>query len=63
MVIAVDIGSHLVDVSPLSSLGALCLAAFPDANERSKLFRQLLVWGILMSVAGGVLAYVFLDLL
>jgi len=63
MVVAVDVGSHLVDVSPLSTLGALCLAALPEAADKSVLFRRLLLWGVSMSVAGAVLAFVFLDLL
>jgi Na+/H+ antiporter NhaD/arsenite permease-like protein len=63
MVVAVDIGSHLVDVSPLSTLGALCLAALPQTANKSVLFRRLLLWGVSMSVAGAVLAFVFLDLL
>ena len=61
MVVAVDIGSHLVDVSPLSTLGALCLAALPEGVDKSILFRRLLLWGVSMSVAGAVLAFVFLD--
>ena len=62
MVVAVDVGSHLVDVSPLSTLGALCLAALPETVDKSSLFRRLLLWGVSMSVAGALLAYVFLDL-
>ncbi|MCB0712002.1 MAG: hypothetical protein KDD67_06700 [Ignavibacteriae bacterium] len=63
MAIAVDIGSHLVDVSPLSSLGALCLAAIQDKEERKELFHKLLLWGLAMGVVGGILAFIFLDLL
>ena len=63
MVVAVDVGSHLVDVSPLSTLGALCLAAMPETVDRSRLFRRLLLWGVSMSVLGAALAFVFLDLL
>jgi Na+/H+ antiporter NhaD/arsenite permease-like protein len=63
MVVAVDVGSHLVDVSPLSTLGALCLAALPEAVNKSTLFRRLLLWGVSMSVAEAALAFVFLDLL
>jgi len=63
MVVAVDVGSHLVDVSPLSTLGALCLAALPEGVDKSVLFRRLLLWGMSMSVVGAILAFVFLDLL
>lgn len=63
MVVAVDVGSHLVDVSPLSTLGALCLAALPETFDKSIMFRRLLLWGLSMSVIGGLLAFIFLDLL
>jgi len=63
MLVAVDVGSHLVDVSPLSTLGALCLAALPASVNKQSLFRPLLLWGLSMSVAGAGLAYVFLDLI
>ncbi|MCX7783941.1 MAG: SLC13 family permease, partial [Meiothermus sp.] len=62
-VVAIDLGSHMVDVSPLSTLGALCLAALPHSQNRSRLFRQLLGWGLSMTVMGALLAWVFLDLL
>jgi di/tricarboxylate transporter len=63
MVVAVNVGSHLVDVSPLSTLGALCLAALPETFNKSIMFRRLLLWGLSMSVIGGLLAFIFLDLL
>lgn len=63
MVVAVDVGSHLVDVSPLSTLGALCLAALPEGVDKAMLFRRLLLWGVSMLVAGAALAFVFLDLI
>jgi di/tricarboxylate transporter len=62
MAIAVDIGSHMVDVSPLSTLGALCLASASELVDKTKLFRQLLIWGFSMAIAGTVLCYLFLDL-
>jgi di/tricarboxylate transporter len=63
MVISVCVGSHMVDVSPLSTLGALALAAIPIKAQRDKAFRGLLIWGMSMAVVGAVLAFVFLDLL
>lgn len=53
--ISINVGSALVDVSPLSTLGALCLAAVPDQAEARVLFRQLLIWGLSMAVVGAVL--------
>jgi len=61
MAIAVDIGSHMVDVSPLSTLGALCLASAAEMVDKTKLFRNLLIWGFSMAIAGAVLCYLFLD--
>ena len=39
-----NVGGHLVDVSPLSTIGALCIAAAPSEDSR-KLFNKLLAWG------------------
>jgi di/tricarboxylate transporter len=46
------IGGHLVDVSPLSTIGALCVASAPVSADRGRLFNQVLAWGLSMSVAG-----------
>jgi di/tricarboxylate transporter len=48
------IGGHLVDVSPLSTIGALCIAAAPASGDRRRLFNQVLAWGLSMSVAGAL---------
>jgi di/tricarboxylate transporter len=52
--LSINVGSALVDVSPLSTLGALCVAAVGDANVAPVLFRQLLLWGFAMTVVGAV---------
>jgi Na+/H+ antiporter NhaD/arsenite permease-like protein len=61
--IAIAVGSHMVDVSPLSTLGALTIAAYPIASARATLFRKLMTWGLSMSVVGAILAFIALDLL
>ena len=54
------VGGHVVDVSPLSTLGALCLAAAPPGTDTKKLFNQLLAWGVSMTfVAGAVCWLIF----
>ena len=53
---AMNIGGHLVDVSSLSTIGALCVAS-AAATESRKLFNQLLAWGLSMAVVGAVLSY------
>jgi di/tricarboxylate transporter len=52
------IGGHLVDVSPLSTIGALCIAAAPVTPDRRLLFNQVLAWGLSMSVAGAMGCYI-----
>ena len=54
---SMNIGGHLVDVSPLSTIGALCIAS-AGAGDTRKLFNQLLAWGLSMAVVGAVLCYV-----
>jgi di/tricarboxylate transporter len=51
---SVNVGAHLVDVSPLSTLGALCLAVAPPSMDRTRLFRQLLAWGWSMAAVGAL---------
>jgi di/tricarboxylate transporter len=56
---SMNIGGHLVDVSPLSTIGALCLAGVSDVVESKSLFYKLLAWGLSMCVVGAVLSWVF----
>jgi di/tricarboxylate transporter len=53
---AMNVGGHLVDVSPLSTIGALCVAG-ASAEESRPLFNKLLAWGLSMSVVGATLCY------
>jgi Na+/H+ antiporter NhaD/arsenite permease-like protein len=53
---AMVVGGHLVDVSPLSTIGALCIAGAPVDESRS-LFNKLLVWGLSMSVVGALICW------
>jgi Na+/H+ antiporter NhaD/arsenite permease-like protein len=55
---AMNVGGHLVDLSPLSTIGALCLAALPVATDAPKVFNQLLAWGLSMTVVGAVICWV-----
>ena len=47
-----NISGHLVDVSPLSTIGALCVASLPAGYNSRRLFNQLLAWGLSMTVVG-----------
>ena len=57
------VGGHLVDVSPLSTLGALCLAAAPAGSDTRRLFNQLLAWGLSMTVVAALVCWVMFGLL
>jgi di/tricarboxylate transporter len=59
LVSSMIIGGHLVDVSPLSTLGALCLAAAPPGTDTRALFNKLLAWGVSMTVVAAVVCWVF----
>lgn len=61
--LSINVGSSLVDVSPLSTIGALCVAAVSDATTSRRLFYQMLVWGLAMTVVGAVLSELFANLL
>ena len=52
--LSINVGSSLVDVSPLSTLGALCVAA-AAAKDAGPLFRQLLGFGLSMILVGAAL--------
>jgi Na+/H+ antiporter NhaD/arsenite permease-like protein len=56
------VGGHLVDVSPLSTIGALCVAGAAPNEDRRRLFNRVLVWGLSMAVVGAVLCYVAFGL-
>jgi di/tricarboxylate transporter len=60
---SVNVGAHLVDVSPLSTLGALCIANAAASVNRKSLFNKLMIWGLSMSVVGALVCWVFFGLL
>ena len=55
---AMYVGGHLVDLSPLSTIGALCIAALPHEADSKKLFNQLLAWGLSMMIVGAVICWI-----
>ena len=61
--LSINVGSSLVDVSPLSTIGALCVAAMTDAAAGRRLFRSLLVWGVAMTIVGAAISQLFVPLL
>ena len=63
LISSINVGAHLVDSSPLSTLGALCIACAGDHEDKAKLFRNLLIWGLSMSVVGAVVCWLFFGIL
>ncbi len=60
--LSINVGAAIVDVSPLSTIGALCIAALPEgADDAKKLFRQLLMWGFSMTIAGALFCQFFIH--
>jgi di/tricarboxylate transporter len=55
---AISVGSHLVDLSPLSTTGALCIAGVPAGVDSHDLFNKLLAWGLSMTVVGAIICWV-----
>jgi di/tricarboxylate transporter len=60
---AMNVGGHLVDVSALSTLGALCMAAAPKTEDPRALFNKLMAWGLSMTVVGAVVCYLLFTVL
>jgi di/tricarboxylate transporter len=63
LVSSMVVGGHLVDVSPLSTLGALCLAAAPPGTDTRRLFNQLLAWGVSMTLVAALVCWIFFGLI
>lgn len=56
VVSAIAVASSIVDVSPFSTTGALLLANARDVSERV-LFRQLLLWAVVLTALGPLVAW------
>jgi di/tricarboxylate transporter len=53
----ITVGGGLVDLSSLSTVGALFLAGAAAGTDTRALFNQLLAWGLSMSVVGAVICW------
>jgi Na+/H+ antiporter NhaD/arsenite permease-like protein len=65
LVNTIVLSAHLVDCSPLSSLGALCLTSAGVSREHDKggMFRKLLLWGFAMIPVGAVVCVVVYQII
>jgi di/tricarboxylate transporter len=55
---SMNIGAHLVDMSPLSTTGAMCIAGISDPEQVRQTYNKLLVWGLSMTVIGAIGCYI-----
>lgn len=54
---------HITDVSPLSTLGAIFIANATDDQDKKKLFRDMLIWGLAMSPVGAIVCWFMFTVL
>ena len=54
---SMNVAASLVDLSSLSTGGALFIAGAAGFADTRKLFNQLLAWGLSMTLVGAVLCY------
>jgi di/tricarboxylate transporter len=55
---SMNVSASLVDLSSLSTVGALYIAGAAPGTDVRKLFNALLVWGLTMTLVGAALCYV-----
>jgi hypothetical protein len=53
----------IVDLSPLSTTGAVFLANAGPKADKTKLFRDMLIWGLSMSVVGALISWLAFTVL
>jgi len=59
IIASMNIGSHLVDMSPLSTTGAVCMAGIHDPKQFKSVYNKMLLWGASMTVVGAIGCYLF----
>jgi len=60
---SISVGAMIVDTSPLSTAGALCIASAAPSEDRRSLFNKMLAWGLSMSLVGALVCWLFFGLL
>ncbi|MBM4183704.1 MAG: C4-dicarboxylate ABC transporter [Gemmatimonadetes bacterium] len=59
---SIIVGGHLVDTSPLSTIGALAIASADTSEDRRALFNKGLAWGLSMAVVGAIFCLLYFGL-
>jgi Na+/H+ antiporter NhaD/arsenite permease-like protein len=60
---SIILSGHITDVSPLSTLGAIFIANATEDQDKKKLFRNLMIWGLAMSPVGAVVCWLMFTVL
>lgn len=60
---AIIVCGFLTDLSPLSTTGAVFLANAGEKTNKTKLFRDMIIWGLSMSVVGAVISWLAFSIL
>lgn len=55
---SMNVSASLVDLSSLSTVGALYIAGMPQGTDARGLFNALLAWGMSMTLAGALLCWI-----
>jgi di/tricarboxylate transporter len=63
LVSSIIVCGFIVDLSPLSTTGAVFISNAGPRADKNKLFRDMLIWGLSMSVVGAVTSWVAFTLL
>ena len=53
----------VVDLSPLSTIGAVFIASAGPSADKPRLFRNMLIWGLSMSVIGAIISWLAFTVL
>jgi len=59
----VVVAGHLVDLSPLSTTGAILIAGAGPNTDKQVMFRKMLYWGFAMSIVGAFVSWLFFTVL
>ena len=63
LISTIVVAGHLTDLSPLSTTGAVFIAQAGPKTDKTKVFRDMLFWGLSMSVVGAVISWFFFTVL
>jgi di/tricarboxylate transporter len=56
---SMNIAGHLVDMSPLSTTGAVCIAGVPEGYDVKPIYNRMLAWGMSMTIVGALGCWLF----